>query len=171
MARYALIIDQMQCHEQCTSSNTDRERPGSDHCQQEGHADHGSTKAGNNLAAHRTASKLNDADGQDQRCNAIELGVAVRQRSEQHENTAKYGADEADANALGRGGSACWLQWYVCARIWQSEQAVRGMRRRLLERHATFDTEARISRAYAVAIRTDDHGYSHRSTFSSCTLN
>ena len=61
-----------------------------------------SMTTGNELPAHRTAKELNNPDGQDQRCNAIELGVAIRQHSERHENTAKYGADDSLCRALAR---------------------------------------------------------------------
>ena len=118
MARYATRIDQVQGHEHCTDYNAYREHLGRVHCQHERHADHGGAKAGNDLAAHRTANKLNNPDGQDQRCNTIELGSAIRQRGDQHEKTAKYCADETEANALGCGGSVCGRSRHVCYRRW-----------------------------------------------------
>ena len=93
MARYTMIIDQMQGHQQCTGYNAYREHPGRDHCQHERHTNHGGAKAGTDLAAHRSANELDDADDQNQCCNTIELGVAIRQHHEQHENTAQQWAD------------------------------------------------------------------------------
>ncbi len=108
MARYEMFIGQMQGHEHCTGYNAYCEYPGRAHCQHERHADHGGAKAGNELAAHRTANKLNDADGHDQRCNAIEWEVAIGQRSEQCENTATYGANETEAHVMRSDGEvAC----------------------------------------------------------------
>ena len=118
MARYTMFIDQMQCHEQCTSANTDREHPGSDHCQHKSHADHGSTKAGNNLAAQGIANKLNDADDQDQQYDNIEAKRPIRQHSQQHENTAKYCAGQSDAKMPKRGGVVCHTYSRLDVQIW-----------------------------------------------------
>jgi hypothetical protein len=107
MAQYATRIDQMQGYEHCTGYNADREHPRSTHCQHKRDRDDRRAKAITDLAAHHTADKLNDSDGQDQRCNTIDLGDMTRQHGDQDEKNAKYGADDTEANTPEPGGSVC----------------------------------------------------------------
>ena len=107
MAWYGTGFEQMYDHPECADHHAYREHPRSNHCQRERHADHGGAKAGNELSVHRTANKLNDADGQDQRCDTIALERAVRQHRKQHENAAQQWADESEANMTRHDGVVC----------------------------------------------------------------
>jgi hypothetical protein len=68
------------------------------------------------------ANELDATDEQNQACDDIELGIVVRQRDKQHENTTQHGGDQADADLPRSEEVVCCCLWPTGARFWWTEQ-------------------------------------------------